>query len=190
MTDTITAIRHNNSGGKTLLDNWVEERQTEQFKDPDATQSKLQKYGHRGIMTTEFDAKAENLSTVRVSYQEPRQLGIRTTGTKEEQMRAKFLEQVAAEVQEELNPPPPQVEYLSTTHKDFNKEFEPIVNEPTRKHNANTDQPATFWLERNKEIHGVSQVKSEDTPFRKNASFSTPIGEYLDSPKPGEQWKF
>lgn len=39
-------------------------------------------------------------------------------------------------------------------------------------------------------FQGVSQVKSDDTPFRKNAAFSTPIGEYLDSPKPGEQWKF
>lgn len=39
-------------------------------------------------------------------------------------------------------------------------------------------------------FQGLSQVKSEDSPFRKNAAFSTPIGEYLDSPKPGEQWKF
>ena len=29
-----------------------------------------------------------------------------------------------------------------------------------------------------------------DTPFRKNAAFSTPIHEYKDAPKPGEQWNF
>ncbi|KAK3731465.1 hypothetical protein QZH41_013637, partial [Actinostola sp. cb2023] len=85
-----------------------------------------------GIMTTDFGAEQEKLTTVRYSYQEPRQLGIRTTGTKEEHMRAEFMQQVADEFHEESNPPPPPVEYLSTTHKDYNKEFEPMVKEPTR----------------------------------------------------------
>lgn len=39
-------------------------------------------------------------------------------------------------------------------------------------------------------FQGVSQVRTKDTPFRKNAAFSTPIDEYKDAPKPGEQWKF
>lgn len=39
-------------------------------------------------------------------------------------------------------------------------------------------------------LQGVSQVRTKDTPFRKNAAFSTPIDEYKDAPKPGEQWKF
>ena len=75
----------------------------------------------QGIMTTDFDAKQENLTTVRDSYREPIELGIRTRGTKEEHLRNKLMAQVAAELEEELNPPPPPVELISTTHKDFNK---------------------------------------------------------------------
>lgn len=37
---------------------------------------------------------------------------------------------------------------------------------------------------------GTSQVRTEDTPFRKNAAFSTPIDEYKDAPKPGEGWEY
>lgn len=60
----------------------------------------------------------------------------------------------------------------------------------TQDHDVKTEQPATFWLERSEEVHGVSQVRTKDTPFRKNAAFSTPIDEYKDAPKPGEGWKF
>ena len=37
---------------------------------------------------------------------------------------------------------------------------------------------------------GVSQVRTKDTPFRKNATFSTPVEECMDTPKPYEEWKF
>lgn len=189
--DTISVMRHNNSCGKTLLDNWVEERQCEEFDKSDSINvSQLHKRGHKGILTTDFDAKPEGLSTVRYSYRNPETLGVRQIGLRQQLLQEELIRQVSAEVDQEFNPPPPTVEYLSTTKKDFSKEFTPIVKLPTRDHDVKTEQPATFWLEKAEEVHGVSQVRTKDTPFRKNAAFSTPIDEYKDAPKPGEQWKF
>ncbi len=39
-------------------------------------------------------------------------------------------------------------------------------------------------------LQGVSQVKTKDTPFRKNASFSTPVENQLNEPKPYERWNY
>jgi hypothetical protein len=39
-------------------------------------------------------------------------------------------------------------------------------------------------------LQGVSQVKTKDTPFRKNASFSTPVENQLNDSKPYEKWRF
>lgn len=189
--DTISVMRHNNSCGKTLLDNWVEERQCEHFDKSDVVNtSQLHKQGHKGIMTTDFDARPESLSTVKDSYRKPQMLGVRQIGLRQQLLQEELIRQVSAEVEQEFHPPPPTIEYVSTTTKDFSKEFTPIVKAPTRHHDIKTEQPATFWLERSEEIHGVSQVRTKDTPFRKNAAFSTPIDEYKDAPKPGEQWKF
>ena len=38
-------------------------------------------------------------------------------------------------------------------------------------------------------LQGVSQVKTKDTPFRKNASFSTPVEHQLNDAKPYERWR-
>ncbi len=38
-------------------------------------------------------------------------------------------------------------------------------------------------------FQGRSQLKTLDTPFRKNTSFSRPIEEYWDQPKPYESEK-
>jgi hypothetical protein len=39
-------------------------------------------------------------------------------------------------------------------------------------------------------LQGVSQVQTKDTPFRKNAAFSTPVEHQLDDSKPYEKWNF
>lgn len=187
----ISVMRHSNSCGKTLLDNWVEERKCEQFDISESVSvSQLHKQGHKGILTTDFDAKPERVSTVKDSYRKPDLFAVPQVGLRRQLLQEELIRQVSAKVEQEFNPPPPAVEYLSTTKKDFSKEFTPIIKAPTRDHDIKTEQPATFWLERAEEVHGVSQVRTKDTPFRRNAAFSTPIDEYKDAPKPGEQWKF
>ncbi|XP_013416545.1 sperm-associated antigen 8 [Lingula anatina] len=184
-------IRFNNSGGRCLLENWVEERNVAHL-DPagggaDVTSlAQVFKHGHNGVLSTEFDAKAENLTTVRESYRPPTKPGVRQVGKKHELLEQMFFEQVSKEVHEDFNPPPPQPDYLSVTTKDFSKEFESIKPAPTQPHDLTREQPVTFWTEHVDKLHGVSQIKTKDTPFRKNAAFSKPIDEYMDQPQPYE----
>ncbi|XP_026883155.1 sperm-associated antigen 8 isoform X3 [Electrophorus electricus] len=51
-------------------------------------------------------------------------------------------------------------------------------------HDYKTDQAITFWSENYQKIQGMTPVRTRDTPFKKNASFSTPINESLDDLTP------
>ncbi|XP_062599110.1 sperm-associated antigen 8-like [Saccostrea cucullata] len=187
-------IRFNNSDGKCLLENWVEERQVADLdkidKDEKITSSaQIFRDGHAGILTTEFDSKVDNVTTVRQSYKKPEPCGVRLVGKKEELQKLMLLEKVGREVfSDELNPPQPEpTDFRSITMKDFNKpEFVSKKPVPTKTHDYRKDQPVTFWSEHKDVIHGVSQLKTGDTPFRKNDAFSKPIGEYWNEPAPHE----
>ncbi|GCB78891.1 hypothetical protein scyTo_0020156, partial [Scyliorhinus torazame] len=48
-------------------------------------------------------------------------------------------------------------------------------------HNYKTEQPITIWSDHATEVHGVTPIKTGNTPFRKNTSFSKPIMETFDS---------
>lgn len=65
-----------------------------------------------------------------------------------------LYEKVSSEVQEEFDPPPPEPEYSSVTHKDF--DVEGFVHQhpaPKYEHNVETEQPVTFWSEHKNKIH-------------------------------------
>ncbi|KAJ8303978.1 hypothetical protein KUTeg_017561 [Tegillarca granosa] len=185
-------IRFNNSDGKCLLENWVEERAVEHLdkveKDENITSSaQVFRDGHLGILTTDFDAGAENITTIRASYKKPEPCGVRLTGKKEELMKQMLYEKVGKEVfSEELDPSSAEpTDFRSVTMKDFNIEgFEHKKPVPTKKHDYRKDQPVTFWSEHKDRVTGVSQVKTYDTPFRKNDGFSKPIDEYWDETQP------
>ncbi|XP_077989002.1 sperm-associated antigen 8-like [Glandiceps talaboti] len=186
----------NNSDGKCLLENWVEERSCqhlgldEPVVDPKSI-SKLGVEGHRGILSTDIEANPEKISTFTDSYRRPRSPGVRIVGKKQQMLEKMLYEQMSQQVHEEFNPPPPEPEYVSVTKKDFTVEgFVSVSPEPTMDHNVETEQPVTFWSEHKDKIHGVSQQKTKDTPFRKNAAFSTPIDENCDEPKPYELEKY
>ncbi|XP_033750691.1 sperm-associated antigen 8-like [Pecten maximus] len=187
-------IRFNNSNSQCLIENWVEERAVKQFdevEDDTNITSSAQKFrdGHLGVLTTDFDANAEKLTTVRASYKRPEPCGVRLVGKKEELMKQMLLEKVSQEVfRDDINPPEPETtDFRSVTMKDFNKEeFKHVKPAPTRPHDYRKDQPVSFWSEHKDRITGVSQVKTRDTPFRKNDAFSKPIDEYWDETGPYE----
>eukprot|EP00795_Rhopilema_esculentum_P005862 gene5862-11185_t len=212
--------------GKTLLENWVEERQcagidkepkniktrrrspampievkfpyignhcnaemslcTTANPNPELPQQSL----FLGILTKEFDSTVSTLSTCKDSYREPQKNNVRQKGKRLEMLERHLYQQISNEVKQEFNPPPPKVDYTSTTKKDFSKDFQPIEQPPTMHHDVNSDQPLTFWNHNLNSIHGVSQIQTNDTPFKKNTAFSTPIDEYKDAPKPGEGWHY
>ncbi|XP_071482337.1 sperm-associated antigen 8-like [Diadema antillarum] len=187
----------NNSGGRCLMENWVEERQVYDTGLDSAGLANSEGYtsnsslpykdGHKGILTGELEAPAEKLSTCMDSYQEPQKSKVRTVGKKKELMERALLAQVTQDIQAEVSEPQPIAEYKSVTQKDFNiDDFQSVLPPPKYEHNVNTEQPITFWSEHKEKIHGVSQVKTLDTPFKKNSSFSKPIEESFDQPKPYE----
>ncbi|XP_078483540.1 sperm-associated antigen 8-like [Ciona intestinalis] len=189
-------IRFNNSGGKCLLENWVEERATASLEPTDVnsectSSAQLHRHGHKGLLTLSLDANAEKLTTVRESYQKPKFPEVRTRGKKEEMIERMLYNKVGEETHREFNPPPPPMEYVTIKQQDFDKpDFKSTVPPPTKDHNVNTEQCVTFWSTHTNKIHGVSQVKTRDTPFKKNTAFSKPISEYLDQTKPHDEEQY
>lgn len=182
------------------MENWVEERQVHDTGLDSAgltssegftsNSSLPYKDGHKGILTRELDTPVEKVSTHMGSYRVPPGPGVRTTGLRKELTERALFAQVSQEIQNEVNQPPPIAEYKSVTQKDFfDDDFKSELPAPLYEHNVNTEQPITFWSQHKEKIHGVSQVKTLDTPFKKNSSFSKPIEESFDQPQPYEQEK-
>lgn len=46
--------------------------------------------------------------------------------------------------------------------------------------------PVSFWTEQKRTLQGTTQFKTLDSPFKKNAAFSTPVELSLDNAPPGE----
>ncbi|NXR07076.1 SPAG8 protein, partial [Semnornis frantzii] len=89
------------------------------------------------------------------------------------------------EMLEEMRPCQMPMESVSTTHQDYCAEGFQFTPLPTNKaHSYCTDQPCSFWLEKAHSLPGVTRICSLDSPFRRNAAFSTPITEYLEQPLP------
>ena len=67
-------------------------------------------------------------------------------------------------------------------------DFQSVRPSPVFDHKLYGENPVSYWSEKVKTtgIHGVSQLKTKDSPFRKNTAFSKPIGESVDQPKPFE----
>ncbi|XP_060576902.1 sperm-associated antigen 8-like [Ruditapes philippinarum] len=189
-------IRFNNSDGKCLLENWVEERAVKNYdtvrdvKTSGGSKAELFKDGHAGVLTINLEAKPENETTVRASYKTPVHPGIPLEGNKSKLMRQMYMEKAVQEVfVDDINPPQPEpLDYKSVTAKDFfNDDFVHVPPKPTKNHNYRTEQPVTFWSEHKGKVTGVSSVKTGDTPFRRNDAFSQPIDEYFDDTQPYDQ---
>ena len=68
------------------------------------------------------------------------------------------------------------------------EDFKSVKPKPVFDHKLYGENPVSYWTEKVKTtgIHGISQVKTKDSPFRKNTAFSKPIAESVDQPKPFE----
>lgn len=192
-------IRVNNSSGRCLLENWVEERAN---KERDPSQDKeynptekadFLRGGHKGLITINDSAKASDVTTVRESYTVQCPDPTRRVGKRKELMEQAFAQAVCEDLLKEKEEKAKQeLEGLmaSTFTKSYSKEFTKTEFKQTANHDYITEQPVTFWSEHKDKIHGTSQVKTKDTAFRKNDAFSKPIGEYWDESQPYEQDKY
>ncbi|XP_059110206.1 sperm-associated antigen 8 isoform X2 [Peromyscus eremicus] len=95
------------------------------------------------------------------------------------------------EVRAEQEPPRKLFEAESVTHHDYRaKLVQTGPPAPTKPHDYRQEQPETFWIQRAPLLPGVSNIRTLDTPFRKNCSFSTPVPLSLGQPLPYELESF
>ncbi|XP_041087354.1 sperm associated antigen 8 [Polyodon spathula] len=177
------------SPAKCLLYNWVEERATGPLDNDgsqiDRSEAILHKQGHRGILSVDLLCEVTDRTTTRESYTVPKGLGVRQRGMKEELLEKYLYQKISEEVLNEFNSPPPLEQLISVTKRDYNIEgFKSVPPPPTKEHDYKTEQPVTYWSENSHKIQGVTAVRTRDTPFKKNSSFSKPISECLDDPMP------
>ncbi|XP_056288064.1 sperm associated antigen 8 [Pseudoliparis swirei] len=166
--------------GGCMLHNWAEERAVAALDTPE-TRSQIRKYGHRGILTTDWESKMERVTTLKATYVTPKSPGVRLRGVRGELLEKQLADTIREKIHAELNPPSPETDFCSTTQKDFGVEgFVPLAPETTQVHDYKSDQAVTFWSENRQRVQGVTGVQNPKASFRKSALFSTPIGERLD----------
>ncbi|XP_023651755.1 sperm-associated antigen 8 [Paramormyrops kingsleyae] len=166
--------------GRCLLDNWVEERASA-LLDKTNDRAQIHRHGHKGILSADMAAKAQDITTMKAEFTHPTGLRVRQRGIRGELFEKHLYRTIREQVLKEQSPPVPSAELVSTTKDDFGAEgFKPTFPDPSWEHNYRSEQAITFWSENHKKIQGVTPVRSKDTPFKKNCNFSTPISACLD----------
>lgn len=175
--------------GQCLLYNWEEERATNHLDQvpsmQDGSESFYFRHGHRGLITLQLQSPVPLSTTQKDSFQLPRSRCQPIRGKREAMLELLLCHQICKEVQaeQELTRKPSEAE--SVTHHDYKKELVLAgAPAPTKPHDYCKEQPETFWIQRAPLLPGVSNIKTLDTPFRKNCSFSTPVPLSLEEPFP------
>ncbi|CAH8438389.1 unnamed protein product [Schistosoma bovis] len=99
-----------------------------------------------------------------------------------------LYKKIRREVEQEFMAKYEPVDYRSVTKIDFHKD---VVRLPPRPepmlHEMVKEQPVTFWTEHRDKMHGNTHYSTNrTTPFGRNAAFTTPIDQYLNSRMPCE----
>lgn len=177
--------------GQCLLYNWEEERATNQLDQipplQDGSESYFFRHGHQGLLTTQPQSPMSSSTTQRDSYQLPRHICQPLRGKREAMLEMLLRHQICKEVQAEQEPARKLFETESVTHHDYRVELvRAAPPASTKPHDYRQEQPETFWIQQAARLPGVSDIRTLDTPFRKNCSFSTPVPLSLGQPLPYE----
>ncbi|XP_023583103.1 sperm-associated antigen 8 [Trichechus manatus latirostris] len=177
--------------GQCLLYNWEEERATNHLDRVPSTQDGCEsfffRHGHRGLRTLQLQSPMPSSTTQKDSHQPPANLYPSLRGKREAMLEMLLHHQICKEVQAEQEPTRKLFETQSVTHHDYRMELvQSGPPAPTKPHDYRREQPETFWLQRAPQLPGVSNIKTLDTPFRRNCSFTTPVPLSLGQPLPYE----
>ncbi|TRY88009.1 hypothetical protein DNTS_013004 [Danionella cerebrum] len=165
---------------KSLRGNWVEERATASL-DKARPRSCVNKHGHAGILSVETPAKVQGTSTFCASYTVPLSPRVRLKGRRTELLENDLVKEIRAQILSELNPDPDITDLCSVTKADYKLEgFESQRTPLTLDCDYVSEQAITFWSDNYQKVQGVTAVKSMNSPFKRNATFSTPIADQLD----------
>ncbi|NXG75878.1 SPAG8 protein, partial [Baryphthengus martii] len=153
-------------------------------KEP-GTEALIHQHGHHRVSVHQLLSWPTNGSmTTKDTYCSPHRALILGRGEVESRPQAVCPpKRHREEMLEEVCPHQMPMESVSTTHQDYRVEgcqFTPLPT--TQPHNYFTEQPSSFWLEQARSLPGVTSIDNGNSPFRRNAAFSTPITEYLGQP--------
>ncbi|XP_029423821.1 sperm-associated antigen 8 isoform X3 [Nannospalax galili] len=181
--------------GQCLLYNWEEERATNHLDHiprlQDGSESFFFRHGHQGLLSMQLQSPMPSSTTHKDSYQPPRNIGQPLRGKREAMLEMLLHHQICKEVRAEQEPTKKLFEAESVTHRDYQIELvEAGPPAPTKPHDYLQEQPETFWIQRAPQLKGVNNIRTLDTPFRKNCSFSTPVPLSLGQPFPYEPENF
>ncbi|NXL67681.1 SPAG8 protein, partial [Chordeiles acutipennis] len=141
----------------------------------------IYRHGHPGLLDHPLPSCPTKSTTTKDTYRPPHKVQLLGRGkaqTPELGISPKSSKR--KEMLEAMRRPWMPMESVSTTHRDYcarGFQFTPLP--PTQPHDYLTEQPCSFWLERARSLRGVTSICSGNSPFRRNAAFSTPITEYL-----------
>ncbi|XP_043833572.1 sperm-associated antigen 8 isoform X1 [Dromiciops gliroides] len=172
--------------GQCLIHNWVEERATNELDrvlHHEESEGFRYRHGHVGLLTLELSSPHTSRTTQKDSYQHPGNPRKALRGRREAMLELLLHHQIRKEVDQELSPPK-YFNYESVTHHDYQRELEQPGPPPPTKPHSLQEQPETYWLQKASKLPGVSNIRTYDTPFRKNCSFSTPVPLSMDQPLP------
>ncbi|XP_007895383.2 sperm associated antigen 8 [Callorhinchus milii] len=171
---------------KCLQGNWQEERAVKDIDKPveGVPYFKLFNHGHKGLLTVDLESKMSDVTTYRNDFRPCCGHILHTKGIKERTIEKCVSQNISKDVFKEFNSGPAMepMEQSSVTGRDFRiKGFTSTPPQPTKKHNYKTEQPITFWSDHAKKIQGVTEIKIDNSPFKKHSLFTTPIEELMDS---------
>ncbi|NXW39224.1 SPAG8 protein, partial [Phaetusa simplex] len=179
--------------GTCLIHNWQEERATNHLDtmlgQELGSEGFTHRHGHHGLLVNQLLSGPTNSTTTKDTYSQPHRgtlLWVPAWGGGDP--RAETCRVCSAsreEMLEKICLPRKPMESVSTTHRDYRGrgcQFIPLPT--TQPHNYCTEQPCSFWLEQAHRLPGVTSICSGDSPFRRNAAFSTPITESLEQALP------
>ncbi|XP_026721530.1 sperm-associated antigen 8 isoform X2 [Athene cunicularia] len=143
------------------------------------------RHGHHGLLVHQLLSWPTDSTTTKDTYRPPHRAQLLGRGQRKAMLESMLYQKYRKEMLEKICPQQMPMELVSTTHQDYHArgcQFMPPAT--TQPHNYRTEQPCSFWLEQARQLPGVTSIRSWDSPFRRNAAFSTPITEYLEQPLP------
>ncbi|XP_061333152.1 sperm-associated antigen 8 [Pezoporus flaviventris] len=174
--------------GRCLIHNWQEERATNHLDivqgQEQGSEGFIHRHGHPRLLY-HHHLPGPNNSTTMDTYCPPHSVLMLGQGRREAMLKAMLYHKYREEMLKKISSPRMPMESTSVTHQDYQpKGCLSAPSPPSQPHDYFTEQPCSFWLEQARSLTGVTNIRSGDSPFAKDASFSTPITESLDQPPP------
>ncbi|NXG66259.1 SPAG8 protein, partial [Hemiprocne comata] len=162
--------------GSCLIHNWQEERATNHLdlmpdQEP-GNEGFTHRHGHHGLLIQQSLSWPTNTTTMKDDYHPPHHVQLLGQGEDEPPPEGCGVYSASRkEMLEETCSSQMPTELVSTRHQDHHArgcQFTPLPP---------TEGPLHF-----SPLQHVTSIRSGDSPFRRNAAFSTPITEYLEQP--------